>query len=289
MDLRHFQIFCTVCECGSFTSAADKLYMSQPAVSVAMKELEAFYDTQLFIRANRKIYLTDEGRLLFDQASDIMEIFRNTRLALKENQMVNKVSLGVNITTAETWLAHLVDDVIESKMDVELNYKIGNSDMLENLVLENQLDFAIIDLISMPKQLKLMKLYDDEMVVVCNPKYYADTSISLAALAKHPLYLQEKGTGSRRCVDSVFLANGYYPIVKAESTSSLSLIQLAKSGRGFAILSSETAETFSLDPELQTVEVPRVAFKRHYFLAYNKNRQLTSVQAELVDCMLNAK
>ncbi len=275
MTLRHLYIFKTVCECGSITAAADQLYMSQPAVSIAIKELESYYDVQLFIRANRKIYLTPEGDMLFAQASAIVNQFEATKTALKDDKNFNKISLGVNVVTAETELYNIVKRVRANDKEVEVNYKIGYSGMLEKMVLENELDFAIIDLISAPKKLVKTKLYESNMIVICNPKYYPDKTITLNDLSKRPMYLQEKGTGSRLCVDSVFRSNGLTPLVKAEATSTLSLIQLAKLGRGFSIVSRETANEFADDPDLHIIKVPGVSFARHYFIVYNKNRFLT--------------
>ena len=72
MTLRHLEVFIAVCECKSVTHAADKLYMSQPAVSIAIKELESYYGVPLFIRANRTIYLTEQGEALFLEAKQII-------------------------------------------------------------------------------------------------------------------------------------------------------------------------------------------------------------------------
>ena len=74
MTLRHLKIFCTVAKTGSITAAAEQLYISQPSVSVAIRELENYYGIRLFDRLSRRIYITDDGRRMLAYASHIVEL-----------------------------------------------------------------------------------------------------------------------------------------------------------------------------------------------------------------------
>ena len=75
MTLRHLKVFVTVCELNSITRAAEKLYVAQPAVSSAIKELEDYYDIKLFDRISRRLYLTDAGKSLLAYATHIVSLF----------------------------------------------------------------------------------------------------------------------------------------------------------------------------------------------------------------------
>lgn len=286
MTLRHFEVFVAVCECKSITLAAEKLYMSQPAVSIAIKEIEGYYGVQLFIRANRTIYLTDKGEALFREAKSILTQYEHTRVMLKDEAKFNKVSLGVNVNTAETEFSELIKKVRRANLEIEYSLKVGPADKLEDMLMENQLDLAILDVIENPKQVKMYSLYEDDMLVVCNPDYYDKDSISLDELGKHPLYLQERGTNSRKCVEYGLLHVGVNPIVKAEANSTLSLVQLAKLGNGFAVLSSGTAERFARDAGLRIVTTPPNSFHRHFFLVHHKNKILTPTMKAFIGCIL---
>ena len=286
MTLRHLEVFVIVCECKSVTQAAEKLYMSQPAVSISIKELEAFYGVQLFIRANRTIYLTEKGEALFRDAKEILRQYEHTKVMLLDDSKFNKVSLGVNVNTAETEFSEFIKKVRKNYVDIEYSLKVGPADRLEEMLLENQLDMAILDVINNPKQFKMYPLYDDDMLVVCNPDYYDKDEISLEELGKYPLYLQEKGTNSRKCVEYGLLHVGVNPIIKAEANSTLSLVQLAKLGNGFAVLSSGTAERFARDAGLRIVATPPNSFHRHFFLVHHKNKVLTPTMKEFRDSIL---
>ena len=286
MTLRHFEVFVAVCECKSITLAAEKLYMSQPAVSIAIKEIEGYYGVQLFIRANRTIYLTDKGEALFREAKVILTQYEHTKVMLKDETKFNKVSLGVNVNTAETEFSELIKKVRRANLEIEYTLKVGLADKLEDMLMENQLDLAILDVIENPKQFKAYSLYEDDMLVVCNPDYYDKDYISLEELGKHPLYLQERGTNSRKCVEYGLLHAGVNPIVKAEANSTLPLVQLAKLGNGFAVLSSGTAERFARDAGLRIVTTPPNSFHRHFFLVHHKNKILTPTMKAFIGCIL---
>lgn len=171
MTLRHLEVFVAVCECKSITLAAEKLYMSQPAVSIAIKEIEGYYGVQLFIRANRTICLTDKGEALFREAKAILTQYEHTKVMLKDEAKFNKVSLGVNVITAETKFSELIKKVRRANLEIDYSLKVGPADRLEGMLMENQLDLAILDVIENPKQVKMYSLYEDDMLVVCNPDY----------------------------------------------------------------------------------------------------------------------
>lgn len=275
MTLRHLHIFKTVCECKSITAAADKLYMTQPAVSIAIKELESYYDVQLFIRANRKIYLTPEGEVLFAHASTIMTQFESTADLLRDTNNFNRIKLGVNAVTSEAYMSELIKRVRAAGDNVEINYTIEASGILEKMVLDNEIDFAIIDIISAPKKLVKQKLYQCDMILICNPEYYSEKTITIEELAHRRMYLQKQGTGSRMCIDAAFRLHGLMPNVKAETNSTLSLVELTRLGHGFSVVSSDTARSFAYDPSLHAVNIVGVPLTRHYFIVYNRNRVLT--------------
>ena len=287
MTLRHLEVFIAVCECKSVTHAADRLYMSQPAVSIAIKELESYYGVPLFIRANRTIYLTEQGEVLFLEAKQIINQYEHTRVMLNDNSKFNRVSLGINAATAETEFSNLIKKVRKTDLEIEYSLKVGPAIKLEEMLMENKLDMAILDVIENPKQFVAEKLYEDDMLVVCNPDFYDNDEITLKELGKHPLYLQQRGMNSRKCVEYGLLHAGVNPIVKAEANSTLALVQLAKLGNGFAVLSSGTAERFARDAGLRIVHTPPNSFHRHFFLVHHKNKNLTPTQKAFWDCLLD--
>ena len=172
MTLRHLSIFKMVCELGSITATADKLNMSQPAVSIAVRELEAFYNTKLFERMNRQIYVTETGNRLRQYADTILAQFDESIDVIRNSSASMTCRLGVNATCAETYLSTWIHK-IESEIDgIMLSIHVCNASEIERMIADNEIDIAIVD--SIPGQTKFESrlLYSEKMCVVCSPNLY---------------------------------------------------------------------------------------------------------------------
>ncbi len=227
MTLRHLSIFKTVCELGSITVTADKLNMSQPAVSIAIRELETFYDTKLFERMNRQIYITETGKLLCQYADTILAQFDESVDVIRNDKTSLTCRIGVNVTCAETYLSAWIQK-IKSEIDgIMLNVHVSNASEIERMIADNKIDIAIVD--SIPGQTKFESrlLYSEKMCVVCSPDLHTD-KMTIADLHTKPLLLREKGSGTRNSVEAAFFRHGLTPVPYTESISTLSLIRMAK-------------------------------------------------------------
>ncbi len=276
MTLRHLSIFKTVCELESITAAADRLNISQPAVSIAVRELEAFYDTKLFERMNRQIYITETGKLLRHYADTILAQFDESLDVLRNDKTSLTCRIGVNVTCAETYLSMWVHK-IKSEIDgVMLNIHVSNAKEIESKLMDNEIDFAIVD--NIPGQIKFESrlLYSEKMCVVCSPDMYED-KMTLADLQTKPLLLREKGSGTRNCVEAAFCRQGLTPVPYIESISTLSLIRMVKDGHGYAILPRKVIEEELNSHALMETVITDGSFDRYYHLVYHKNKYLTGI------------
>src|SRR5665647_1502217 len=113
MTNRHLNIFITVCNEGSMTKAAKKLYMTQPSVSQVIKELEIYYDVLLFERLSRKIYLTEAGRNLYEYANRIVNLFLKAEDSVKKNGLRKNLRIGVNYTVGSVLIHRYIREYRE--------------------------------------------------------------------------------------------------------------------------------------------------------------------------------
>lgn len=282
MTLRHLNIFKTVCESGSITAASDRLNMSQPAVSIAIRELETFYNTKLFERMNRQIYITETGELLRRYADTILTQFDESVDVIRNDRVSMSCRIGVNVTCAETCLSAWVHR-IESEIDgVRLNIRVGNAGEIERMLADNEVDLAVVDRIPGQVRLEGRLLYSEKMCVVCSPILLAG-QMTIADLHAKPLLLREKGSGSRNSVETAFDRHGLTPAPYIESTSTLALIRMAKDGLGYAILPRENIEEELDNDTLREVVITDENFERHYHLVYHKNKYLTGVMKKVIE------
>ena len=191
MTLRHLTIFRAVCQTESITLAAEHLNMAQPAVSLAVRELEEFYGVQLFERMNRRIYITEAGRTLLQYADTILSQYAESVQVLQEARHRGSCRFGVHVTFGETVLPSLLRRLAEQLPDITVRAFVTNTRENEEMLLRNELDFAVIDNVKGLEALRTVPLGKEEMAVVCRPDHRSGNSITLEELAGERLLLRE--------------------------------------------------------------------------------------------------
>lgn len=268
MTLRHLQIFKTVCERMSITAAADALNMTQPAVSIAIRELESFYAVKLFDRIGRRIYLTDAGRSLMTDAEAILSRFESSVRTLRGGEGPAACRIGANATAAECFLAPLVTSLRKAVPTMAFSVFIGNSGEVERRIAENAVDFALLDAVDEAANCTRIPLSSVEMEAVCAPVFDCPPALTVSSLARQPLLLRETGSGARRCVDAVLESNGCKAVPAAEGTTNLGLLRLAESGFGVAVLPAALVQPSVAAGKLRRVAVLDGVFSRRYDLIF---------------------
>lgn len=283
MTLRHLQIFKTVCEKMSITAAAEELNMTQPAVSIAVKELESFYDTVLFDRLGRKIYLTETGEKLRSYAEAITSRFTESVFDIRGKQNFVSCKMGVNITVGESCLADILAFLKKAAPDTQIYVTVDNNKTVERKLMQNEIDFAVTDAPSDSQNLIIEKLYNEKSEAVCAPEFTEKTEISAEELASFPLLFREKGSGCRECADRIFENKNRFPVPKAESVSTLSLINLAKKGLGAAILPSSVVLPEIKKGKLKVLNVTDSDLTRSYFLICRSGKFLSPAAEKCIE------
>lgn len=285
MTLRHFRIFQAVCAAGSITGAAEALGMTQPAVSLAVKELESFYETRLFERMNRRIYLTQDGRLLLQYAGTVLAQYEESVRAIREEDHSTLCRLGVNVTVGETWLSGAAQEITRTNPGTELRLFVANAEAIGRALADNTIDLAVTDQSSPSPNCRRQLLYRGEMAAVCAPDAPFPARMTVAQLAASRLLLRERGSASRSLADAVFEQHGCAAEPAAESASSLALLRLAQSGFGCALLPHEL-----VSPQLQAGALREIGledgdFGRSYYLLYHKNKYLTNTMRLVIETL----
>jgi len=275
MTLRHYQIFEAVCRNGSITRAAEELNMTQPAVSLAVRELETFYHARLFERMNRKIYLTEDGKVLLQYVGAILSQYRESLRVIREDDDSMECRIGVNVSIGETRMAGIAAAVHRRYPSVRMRILIENTERIERSLRENALDLAIVDSLSLDSSFQRQLLSKEVMEAVCSPDLHLPPRMSLAELAQQDLLLRESGSASRETVSMVFQQSGLMARPAVESASSLALLLLAEAGLGVSFLPPELTSRSISEGRLVHLEIEHACFERSYYLVYHRNKYLT--------------
>ena len=169
MTFRHLEIFMSVYQNQSITKASKELHISQPSVSLAIKELEEKYQTPLFDRMNRQIYPTKKAHLLYNHSLQILSSLENMENEMYEDRVEN-ISFGCSVTMAQVFLPQLLKKLKMIYPTIHFHIIVNNLEYIENLLLKNELDFALIETTPL-HQLKKMAFYQDELVIVVHQKH----------------------------------------------------------------------------------------------------------------------
>ena len=267
MTRKHFTIFVEVCRFLNFSQAAEALNTTQPAVSLAVKELESHYGVALFERMNRRVDLTPAGEALLATAQDVLRGFQAAEETLGQGRPL-ALRVGANVSFGEAGLAQVLGRFRQEHPQVRLRALVANSDKIQSLLAENQLDVGIVDGLGVSERLRAQPLYQEDLVLAAAPGRFPAPA-TVEELAALPLLLREPGSGLRSSVDRVFSQQGLAPQPLLESTSTAALAQAAKAGLGVAILPEALAQRES---GLQVGTVPEVRFFRQFACALHRQK-----------------
>jgi len=284
MTLRHMKIFVVVCKEKSITLAARKLYISQPAVSNAIKELENFYGTPLFDRISKKIYLTVAGDKLYPYALHIVSLFEESETSLKNADASGQLKIGSSLTIG----THLMPDYIREFTSrcplVKAFVTIDSSDIIEQMVLNNELDFALIEGLVHSQHIVSEDFIHDELVVICdvtNPLLKKEIIIP-EDIANLNFLMREKNSGTRELADSVLNLHNISITPLWESSSSEAIIRGVSKGIGISILPFQIVQDYIEKGIVAQLFVDDLSFPRQYHVIYHKNKFLTPALLEFM-------
>ncbi len=228
MTLKHLRIFAEVCRMESITEAAKNLNMAQPAVSNAIRELEAFYQVKLFERMNRRLYITNAGEYLRGYADSILTQFEESRDILQDIAASTRIRIGSNVSFGANYLPKIISDFQSIHPEIPLFTMIQNSSHIEDCLLHNELDFAIVDNLSSHAGIRQTLIKEESMVALCSPNFsflpaFSSTflhshhthdksdsfrqlspELSIQDFEKIPLLVREPGSGCRDMLDKRF-------------------------------------------------------------------------------------
>lgn len=283
MDYRD-TVFLSVAENLSFSKAAGDLNISQPAVTKHIKELEDRYKTNLFERKGNKIYLTKAGEKLYNAFKQIALQYRE--LDFEIGQMHNSISGEFKIGASSTISQYVIPKAIASfhkrYPKIQIFLMNGNSFEMEKLLLENQVDIALVENQSSQAGIRYKNFMDDELIVVtgANSVYAKRESISKEDLSQLPIVLREQGSGTLEVIRDAFIKQGIHfeninTLIHLGSTESIKNFLLDFDG--LAIVSEKAVLTELYLKTHVKLKVTGFSIPRKFRIAYklgHKSRQV---------------
>lgn len=289
MTIRHLKIFITVADCGKMRKAAEILYVSQPSISQAIKDLEDYYNVKLFERLSQKIYLTEEGNKLLSYARHIVDSYEKMDLAMKSSKLCPIIRLGASVSVG-TCLLNTVLSSIESNT-IDIRVVVNNTEYIEKKILRNELDIGIVEGIVNSQDLIKIPIFDDELVVVVgkNHPLYSERIVTLDKLNNQDFISREDGSTERNQYEKILSNNNIKLVLKWTSTNTEAIKQAVINGRGLAIMSRMLINNEVKDKKIKVLKIKDIKVTREVILIYHKHKYISSQLNTLISTAKNLK
>ncbi|KIO49629.1 LysR family transcriptional regulator [Nitrosospira sp. NpAV] len=278
--LRQLEVFETIARLGSFTRAAEELFLTQPTVSMQIKKLTDAVGLTLFEQVGKKIYLTDAGRALHQTCRDIFEHLARFEMVAADMKglKAGKLRLAV-VTTAKYFAPRLLGMFCQQYPGVEVSLKVANRECLLERLADNQDDLYILGQPPEEVDAVAQAFLENPLVVLApiNHPLANKKRISLKRIAEEPFLSREPGSGTRIATERIFSEQGLKLKIRMELGSNEAIKQTIIGGLGISVLSHHTLGLDASMGQLAVLDVEGFPIHRHWYYAYPSGKQLSIV------------
>lgn len=272
-SLKQLNIFANIVEKGSFTAAAESLFMTQPAISWQIKKLEEDLEVSLFKKKDRNLELSEAGEIVYRAAKEMIGVYNHVLNTIESYKNMNKgrLIIGASSIPGEYILPHLLYEFSEAHDKLEIKMQIGASvDILERLS-ASQIDIGIVGTQKSQPDIEYIPWLEDEIIAVTSA---ANTEIpdkvSLSDLVKYTMVGRGVQSGTRIAIDQALdkenLSIDSFPKYISITTTQ-GLLNAVAAGMGFAFVSRWAAEPMIKQGRLREFSVKKLVIKRNFYIA----------------------
>lgn len=274
------KVFQSVAKNLSFTKASQELFVSQPAITKHVQELETTYQTRLFDRQGSRICLTESGKLLLEHCERILEDYKRLEyeMHLLHNEYTGELKLGASTTIAQYVLPPLLGNFISKFPQVSLSLINGNTRDIEIALQEHHIDLGLVEGVFRLPNLKYTNFLEDELVAVIRTgsSLSVEEEITPEELVKMPLVLRERGSGTldvfeRALQQHNIKLSSLQVLMYLGSTESIKLFLEHTDCLGIVSVRSITRELYS--GKLRVVEIKGMPMNRDFSFAQPQGQE----------------
>ena len=278
--LRQLKVFEAVARNLSFTRAAEELHTTQPTVSIQLKQLTDIVGQPLLEQIGKKVFLTDAGRELLKVCRNIFEGLSRFEMLMSDMKGVKagRLQLAV-ITTAKYFVPRLLGLFCQRYPGIDVSLKVDNRERLLQRMTDNLDDLYVLGQPPEHMDVELKPFLENPMVVLAARTHPLAglKNILPQRLTEEPFLMREPGSGTRLATEKFFGERGLKVKVRMELGSNEAIKQAVAGGLGIAVLSAHTLALERSADDLVILDVKGFPIRRHWYLAYSKDKQLSVV------------
>lgn len=288
MLIRQLSVFLTVCRTGSMTAAAEELFMTQPAVSQTIRELEEHYNTKLFDRFPRRLEITESGKTLRRSAERLLNTLEEMEISIRENEKDGPVRIGANLSVGNALLMDYLNEFHKTHPRSEVNIFCTRGSILERMLNEHELDFMLMEKPMHDNDYLMEPFYKDRIVIVTRPDdpLQKAEGLILKDIADEPFLLREKGAGVREQFNHICMSQGLRIRPYWESSSTTVLVNAVMAGEGIAVLPYLMVRDRLKGGDIKELNVTDVNLSRTLYLIRHPSKYISEAARDFAAIVL---
>ncbi|SHG37284.1 DNA-binding transcriptional regulator, LysR family [Flavobacterium micromati] len=279
MDFR-LKVFYTVANRLSFTKAATELFITQPAISKHIKELEEQYKIKLFERNGSKILLTSAGEVLLEHTKSIFEYYRKIDFDMSAliDERVGLLRVGASTTISQYIIPPLLALFHNKLKEVKVNLLNGNTEQIESALIKQEIEIGIVEGQSKNKSIKYTEFIKDELVLVCNSAHFLTKLdyVTHEDLIKMNFLIREQGSGTLEVIEHALKPFGIKFSnlnIEMQLGSTESIKSYLLNSDCVAFLSIHSIEKELKNKELTILDVQNLSIERYFYIISLQGKQ----------------
>jgi len=295
MNIHQVRIFYLAAQTLSITKTAKKIHLSQPSVSIQIKDLEDSLNVRLFDRISRRIALTDAGRVFYDYAGRILGLIEETKAVMSEFSAgdMGKIVLGAPNTIGIYVLPRYLGEFKEKYPKAEIALlTLNRQEALEHII-AGEIDFAFVQEPPKHPDLEAQFFMRDELVIICSPKHRWAThpylTTEILKNENEPIIIREEGSGTRDIVELMAKKFGVEPRIAMEFSSTEGIKGAVEANLGIAVLSRNVIRREVRDGTIVALDIKDIEGHRDFYIVHSKKRKFMSLMVKFYDFMLERR
>ena len=289
--LHQLKVFEATARHGSFTRAAEEMFLTQPTVSMQVKQLTKAIGLPLFEQVGKRLFLTDAGQELFSTCKEIFQRLDQLEMAVAnlKGMKQGKLRLAV-ITTTKYFMPRLLGPFCQEYPGIDVSLTVTNHERVLERLANNQDDLYVMSQLPEHVDLKAQAFLENPLVVVA-PRTHPlaqEKKISLKRLVEEKFIMREPGSGTRSAFQKLLDEHNLTVKVRLELGSNEAIKQAIAGGLGLSVLSSHTLLLDGSTSELTILDVEGFPIQREWYVAYLAGKQLSVVASTFLDYLIEA-
>ncbi len=241
MEIRQLRAFVAIAEAGTFTAGAQRVHVTQAAISMQIRQLENELGARLFVRAPRRVILTEAGEHLLDRARHILRELDAAQDEIAELAGAERGRLRIGSASAAITsdpLPKILKELRKQHAGAEISVTSGTSEALVHQILAGELDLAFVSLPVEARSIQTERLNEDQLVAIASPRHRLakQRTVSAYTLAGEKLILGERGGNTRRLIDQFFAQAGVTLTISMELSRQAAIRRMVEEDMGVGIV-----------------------------------------------------